>query len=95
MHSILVAVNHYCQMWPQDKQIHSSLPSKSEKNIMLDHQNGHAFKHMKALMAQDCLLAYLNHSIPMLLQSNHSKKGCYKSLYGSFPLYLMYTRFFI
>ncbi len=73
MLGFLGAVNHYQQMWPQCAHILAPLSSKSEKKTFCcTPEMDLAFKHMKVLMARDCLLAYPNHNKPFHIYTDAS-----------------------
>ncbi len=76
MHGFLGAVNHYHCMWPQRAHILTPLCSKSgKKTFCWTPEMDLAFKCMKALMAQDCLLAYPNHNKPLHIRTDASSYG--------------------
>ncbi len=63
MCGFLGAVNHYHRMWPQRAHTLAPLSIKSGKTMFhWTKEIDLAIKQMKALMAQDCLLAYPNHN---------------------------------
>ncbi len=63
MQGFLDAVNHYQRMWPQQAHIPAPLSNELGKYIFCwTPKMDRAFKCMKALMAQDCLIAYSNYS---------------------------------
>ncbi len=73
MQGFLHVVNHYQCMWPQQASILEPLSSKSGKKIFCWNPDMNlAFKRMKALMAQDCLLAYQNHNKPLHIYTDAS-----------------------
>ncbi len=71
MHGFLGTDNHYQQMWPQCTHSLAPLSSKSgKKKFCWTPEMDLAFQHMKALMTQDCLLAYPNHKKPFHIDTN-------------------------
>ncbi len=73
MQGFLSAVNHYQCMWPKQAHILAPLSSESgKKTCCWTPEIDLAFKHMQALMAQDCLLAYLNCNKPFHIYMNTS-----------------------
>ncbi len=71
MQGLLGAVNHYPYMLHQCAHIITPLSSKSgKKTFCWTPEMDLAFQHMKALMTQDCLLAYPNHKKPFHIDTN-------------------------
>ncbi len=82
MYRFLGAVNHYQHIWLQHAHILASLLSKSgKKTIHLTPKMDLSFKFMKALMAQDCLLAYPKQNEPfhICIDASSYQMGTYMS----------------